>query len=143
MRAEKEETLSLFDIEELLGLPLVGVIPESSTVLTSTNLGQPIISMEDNAGYAYLDAVDRCGIDAIFCIIVFCTNSRHLLLTGIWALKFHYALLNLKRKDFSQECSVPSRSCRGVLLPLLHVGTHFSLLGVVRVSQAISNVLEL
>eukprot|EP00603_Paraphysomonas_imperforata_P000955 CAMPEP_0114420196 /NCGR_PEP_ID=MMETSP0103-20121206/4431_1 /TAXON_ID=37642 ORGANISM="Paraphysomonas imperforata, Strain PA2" /NCGR_SAMPLE_ID=MMETSP0103 /ASSEMBLY_ACC=CAM_ASM_000201 /LENGTH=300 /DNA_ID=CAMNT_0001588665 /DNA_START=52 /DNA_END=954 /DNA_ORIENTATION=+ len=58
-RAEKEETLSLFDIEELLGLPLVGVIPESSTVLTSTNLGQPIISMDDKAGKAYLDAVDR------------------------------------------------------------------------------------
>lgn len=60
LRAEKEETLSLFDIEELLGLPLVGVIPESSTVLTSTNIGQPIISMEDKAGYAYLDAVNRC-----------------------------------------------------------------------------------
>ena len=60
VRAEKEETLSLFDIEELLGLPLVGVIPESSSVLTSTNLGQPIITMQDKAGFAYLDAVDRC-----------------------------------------------------------------------------------
>lgn len=63
VRAEKEETLSLFDIEELLGLPLVGVIPESSTVLTSTNLGQPIISMEDKAGFAYLDAVERYGLE--------------------------------------------------------------------------------
>ena len=62
MRAEKEESLSLFDIEELLGLPLLGVIPESNTVLTSTNLGQPIISMEDNAGYAYADAVERYGL---------------------------------------------------------------------------------
>merc|ERR1711861_4528 len=42
-RAAKDESLSLTDIEELLGLPLIGVIPESKSVLTSTNLGQPVI----------------------------------------------------------------------------------------------------
>lgn len=58
-RAEKGESLSLTDIEELLGLPLVGVIPESKSVLTSTNLGQPVIIGNDDAGLAYQDVVQR------------------------------------------------------------------------------------
>ena len=59
-RAEKNESLSLEDISELLGLPLVGVIPESNGVLTSTNLGQPIIlKNEDHAAEAYKDTVQR------------------------------------------------------------------------------------
>jgi septum site-determining protein MinD len=58
-RAAKEECLSLDDIGELLGLPLVGVIPESRSVLTSCNLGQPVIVGNDNAAEAYKDVVQR------------------------------------------------------------------------------------
>ena len=59
-RASLEESLSLEDIHELLGLPLVGVIPESKSVLTSTNLGNPVISVAgDKAGEAYRDVVKR------------------------------------------------------------------------------------
>lgn len=59
-RAQKEESLSLNDIEELLGLPLVGVIPESKAVLTSTNIGQPVIlNSNDKASVAYRDMVKR------------------------------------------------------------------------------------
>ena len=60
VRAQKDEMLSLKDIGELLGLPLLGVIPESKSVLTSTNIGQPVIvSGSDNAAEAYKDLVDR------------------------------------------------------------------------------------
>lgn len=59
-RAEKGESLDLESITELLGIPLIGVIPESPSVLTSTNLGQPVISLPgDNAAEAYKDAVSR------------------------------------------------------------------------------------
>uniref|UniRef100_A0A7S2E996 AAA domain-containing protein n=1 Tax=Trieres chinensis TaxID=1514140 RepID=A0A7S2E996_TRICV len=60
-RAAAEESLSLLDIEELLGLPVVGVIPESRDVLTCTNLGTPIITLgeENDAASAYSDMVDR------------------------------------------------------------------------------------
>jgi len=60
-RAEAEESLSLHDIEELLGLPVIGVIPESKEVLTCTNLGTPIITLGDDnaASGAYSDMVDR------------------------------------------------------------------------------------
>lgn len=46
-RAEKEECLRLDDIKELLGLELLGVIPESKCILTATNIGQPVICMQD------------------------------------------------------------------------------------------------
>jgi len=60
-RAEAEESLSLVDIEELLGLSVVGVIPESKSILTSTNLGKPVITLGDSdlAASAYSDMVDR------------------------------------------------------------------------------------
>jgi septum site-determining protein MinD len=58
-RAAKEESLNLEDIQELLGLPLIGVIPESKAVLMSTNLGQPVITLHDKAGHAYKDMVRR------------------------------------------------------------------------------------
>lgn len=38
--------LSLADIQELLGLEVLGLIPESKAVLTSTNVGQPVIMAE-------------------------------------------------------------------------------------------------
>ncbi|GMI57622.1 hypothetical protein ScalyP_jg5076 [Parmales sp. scaly parma] len=61
-RAELGESLSITDIQELLGLDLVGVIPESKSILTCTNNGTPVITLEgkgDNAGGAYSDMVDR------------------------------------------------------------------------------------
>lgn len=60
-RAEKQESLAIEDMKDLLGLSVIGVIPESKDVLTCTNLGTPIISLgEDNpAAGAYMDMVDR------------------------------------------------------------------------------------
>ena len=48
-------------MKDLLGLNVIGVVPESKDVLTCTNLGTPIISLgEDNpAAGAYMDMVDR------------------------------------------------------------------------------------
>ena len=59
-RAASDEMLQLADIQELLGLNLIGVVPESKAVLTATNLGQPVISIdgEDAAG-AFEDTVAR------------------------------------------------------------------------------------
>mmetsp|Transcript_9320 Transcript_9320/g.13930 ORF Transcript_9320/g.13930 Transcript_9320/m.13930 type:complete len:327 (+) Transcript_9320:173-1153(+) len=60
LRAEAEESLSIADMNEFLCLPVVGVIPESKDVLTCTNLGTPIITLDDNdAAGAYSDMVDR------------------------------------------------------------------------------------
>ena len=59
-RVEKGEMLKLDDICEILAIPLLGVIPESESVLRASNTGTPVImDNESNAGQAYTDAVSR------------------------------------------------------------------------------------
>lgn len=59
-RVQAGEMLSLEDILELLRVPLVGVIPESQSVLKSSNQGEPVIlDSESDAGQAYQDTIAR------------------------------------------------------------------------------------
>jgi len=54
------EMLSIQDVEEVLGLKTLGVIPESGDVLNASNKGEPVIlDLESPAGQAYDDAVGR------------------------------------------------------------------------------------
>ena len=57
-RVEEGEMLSVDDIIEILAIPLLGVIPESETVLQASNTGVPVIlDTESVAGQAYDDLV--------------------------------------------------------------------------------------
>ena len=59
-RVEKGEMLKLDDIREILAIPLLGVIPESESVLRASKTGTPVImDNESIAGQAYADAVSR------------------------------------------------------------------------------------
>ncbi|OZG70668.1 septum site-determining protein MinD [Hahella sp. CCB-MM4] len=59
-RVIKGEMLSVQDVEEILAVPLLGVIPESQAVLTASNQGVPVIHDDlSDAGQAYQDAVAR------------------------------------------------------------------------------------
>ncbi|PJK04056.1 septum site-determining protein MinD [Lysobacteraceae bacterium NML71-0210] len=59
-RVEKGEMLSVKDVEEVLGLKTIGVIPESSDVLNASNKGEPVIlEGASDAAQAYEDAVAR------------------------------------------------------------------------------------
>ncbi|WP_286035915.1 septum site-determining protein MinD [Succinatimonas hippei] len=59
-RVTKNEMLSVEDVQELLTIPLLGVIPESPDVLKASNAGNSIIlNKESDAGKAYEDAVER------------------------------------------------------------------------------------
>ena len=59
-RVESGDMLSIADVQEILGLDVVGVIPESPEVLQSSNAGVPVILDENSpAGQAYTDAVAR------------------------------------------------------------------------------------
>jgi len=59
-RVERGEMLSVEDVNDILSIDLVGVIPESQVVLNSSNQGLPVILDKDSdAGLAYQDAVDR------------------------------------------------------------------------------------
>ncbi len=59
-RVKSGEMLSLSDVQDILSLHLLGVIPESKSVLTSSNAGTPVILDEkSDAGQAYADIVAR------------------------------------------------------------------------------------
>ncbi len=59
-RVAKGEMLSVDDVKEILAIPLLGIIPESPTVLTSSNSGEPVIKDSlSEAGQAYTDLVAR------------------------------------------------------------------------------------
>lgn len=60
VRVEDGEMLSVDDIIEILAIPLLGVIPESESVLQASNTGAPVILDEaSKAGQAYDDLVER------------------------------------------------------------------------------------
>lgn len=59
-RVEGGQMLSLQDIHEILRIQLIGVIPESETVLSASNQGLPVIHMEGaDVSEAYKDVVAR------------------------------------------------------------------------------------
>ena len=59
-RVKKGEMLSVEDVKEILSIPLLGVIPESESVLKASNTGTPVTFDEESpAGRAYLDSVAR------------------------------------------------------------------------------------
>ena len=59
-RVAAGEMLSVKDVEEILGIAVVGVIPESENVLAASNSGVPVILNNDSlAGQAYSDTVAR------------------------------------------------------------------------------------
>jgi septum site-determining protein MinD len=59
-RVKIGEMLSVGDVQEILSLHLLGVIPESKSVLTASNSGMPVILDEkSDAGQAYADIVAR------------------------------------------------------------------------------------
>jgi septum site-determining protein MinD len=59
-RVKSGEMLSLNDVQDILSLHLLGVVPESKSVLTSSNAGTPVILDEkSDAGQAYADIVAR------------------------------------------------------------------------------------
>jgi septum site-determining protein MinD len=59
-RVASGEMLSVDDVKEILGLDVIGVVPESPDVLSASNAGLPVILNDDSdASHAYEDAVAR------------------------------------------------------------------------------------
>jgi septum site-determining protein MinD len=59
-RVEAGEMLSYTDVQEILRIPLIGIIPESESVLHASNQGNPAIHMTGtDVAEAYQDVVSR------------------------------------------------------------------------------------
>jgi len=60
LRVAEGEMMSIDDVKDILGLDVLGVVPESEGVLSASNSGVPVIlDDEASAGQAYEDAVAR------------------------------------------------------------------------------------
>jgi septum site-determining protein MinD len=52
--------MSVDDVKEILGIDVIGVVPESPDVLSASNAGTPVIlNAESDVAKAYEDAVAR------------------------------------------------------------------------------------
>lgn len=59
-RVEKGEMLKVEDVQDILAVPLIGIVPECPSVLQASNIGTPVILDEkSSAGRAYAEAVGR------------------------------------------------------------------------------------
>ena len=59
-RVEAGEMLSFTDVQEILRIPLIGLIPESESVLHASNQGNPAIHIDgSDVSQAYKDVVSR------------------------------------------------------------------------------------
>lgn len=51
--------MSVEDVTEILGIRLIGVIPDDEQVVIGTNQGEPVISLSSKAGAAYKNICKR------------------------------------------------------------------------------------
>jgi septum site-determining protein MinD len=59
-RVDQGQMLSLDDIQDILRIKLIGVIPESESVLQASNQGVPAVHMTgSDVAEAYKDVIDR------------------------------------------------------------------------------------
>jgi septum site-determining protein MinD len=59
-RVERGEMLKVDDVQNILAIPLLGIIPESQSVLQASNQGVPVILDDGStAGQAYRDCISR------------------------------------------------------------------------------------
>ena len=56
---KKGDMMSVEDVLELLGIPLIGVVPDDESIVISTNQGEPLVGNYTNPGQAYLNICRR------------------------------------------------------------------------------------
>ena len=60
-RAARGDMLAIYDVLEILSLPLIGIVPESQSVLKASNIGMPVVLADpsSDSARAYADAARR------------------------------------------------------------------------------------
>ena len=53
------DTMSMEDVTDILGIPILGAIPADEEIVISTNQGEPLVGMNSFAGQAYLNICKR------------------------------------------------------------------------------------
>lgn len=53
------DMMSIEDVTDILGIPIIGAIPDDEEIVISTNQGEPLVGMNSSAGQAYLNICKR------------------------------------------------------------------------------------
>ena len=53
------DMMSIEDVTDILGIPLIGAIPDDEEIVISTNQGEPLVGMNSPSGQAYLNICKR------------------------------------------------------------------------------------
>lgn len=56
---KRGDMMSVEDVSEILGIPLIGVLPDDEQVVVGTNQGEPVIELDSLAGKAYANICRR------------------------------------------------------------------------------------
>lgn len=56
---KRGDMMSSTDVVDILGIPLLGVIPDDENVVIATNQGEPVVGNPTPAGMAYADVIER------------------------------------------------------------------------------------
>lgn len=51
--------MSAADVVDILGIPLIGIVPDDENVVVATNQGEPLVGSDTPAGMAYSNVVSR------------------------------------------------------------------------------------
>ncbi len=72
VRARRGEIMKVEDVQEILSIPLLGIIPESGDVLRSSNVGAPVTlgSPDSSPARAYIDAARRLNGEGVGIVAV-------------------------------------------------------------------------
>ena len=53
------DMMSIEDVTDILGIPLIGAVPDDEEIVVSTNQGEPLAGMNSASGQAYLNICKR------------------------------------------------------------------------------------
>lgn len=53
------DMMSIEDVTDILGIPILGAVPDDEEIVVSTNQGEPLVGMNNFAGQAYLNICKR------------------------------------------------------------------------------------
>lgn len=56
---KRGEMMTVEDVVDILGVPLIGIIPDDENVVIATNQGEPLVGANSHAGHAYNNICNR------------------------------------------------------------------------------------
>ena len=56
---KRGDMMSAADVVDILGIPLIGIVPDDENVVVATNQGEPLVGSDTPAGMAYSNVVSR------------------------------------------------------------------------------------